>query len=284
VTVVTETLAHRTARTSALVLELYGGFIRGLGGWIGLAHVVELLGELGVDQATARAAVARLTRSGLLRRAAAGHDGGAMVGYELSDQASAILAAGDRRILQRRAPTDIRDGWVLVVFSIPERQRHIRHVLRSRLVRLGFGNTAPGVWIAPRWLLDDARGLVERLHLSQLVQVYVADYRGLDDVREVIARAWDLVELRALYARFIDDRAPGLARLRTLPRLEPRSAFVEYMRALSQWRRLPLLDPGLPAEFLPSDWEGDAAADLFFGLRELLEQPALQHVRAVTRS
>jgi phenylacetic acid degradation operon negative regulatory protein len=265
------------------VLELYGGFIRGLGGWIALAHVGELLGELGVDQATARAAVARLTRSGLLRRSVAVHDV-VTVGYELSDQASAILAAGDRRILQRRAPTDIRDGWVLVVFSIPERQRHMRHVLRSRLVRLGFGNTAPGVWIAPRWLLDDARGLVERLHLSQLVQVYVADYRGLDDVREVIGRAWDLVGLRELYAQFIEDRAPGLARLRTLSRLEPRSAFVEYMRALSQWRRLPLLDPGLPPEFLPSDWEGDAAADLFFSLRELLEQPALQHVRAVTRS
>jgi phenylacetic acid degradation operon negative regulatory protein len=244
--------------------------------------MIQLLAELGVDQATARAAVARLTRSGLLRRSFAGHD--EIVGYELSDQASAILAEGDRRILQRRAPTDSRDGWVLVVFSVPERQRHVRHVLRSRLVRLGFGNTAPGVWIAPRWLLDDARGLVDRLHLSRMVQIYVADYRGLDDLREVIGRAWNLIELRQLYAQFIEHRAPGLERLRALPRLEPRSAFEEYMRALSQWRRLPLLDPGLPPEFLPSDWEGDAAADLFFSLRELLEQPALQHVRAVTRS
>jgi phenylacetic acid degradation operon negative regulatory protein len=177
---------------------------------------------------------------------------------------------------------DLRDGWVLVVFSIPEHQRHVRHVLRSRLVRLGFGNTAPGVWIAPRWLLDDARGLVERLGLRAMVQVYVADYRGLDDLAALVGRAWNLEALSGLYARFLAERGPALARLRTCGEVDPQVAFMEYMQAQSQWRSLPLLDPGLPALFLPPDWQGEAAADLFFALRDLLDQPALEHVRTLT--
>jgi phenylacetic acid degradation operon negative regulatory protein len=41
------------------------------------------------------------------------------------------------------------------------------------------------------------------------------------------------------------------------------------------------LDPGLPVELLPSGWEGRAAADLFFELRERLELPAVRHVEGV---
>jgi phenylacetic acid degradation operon negative regulatory protein len=271
---------QQTARTSALVLELYGAFVRRLGGWIASAHLVRLLDELGVDAPTARAALARLTRRGLLERLSRGQP--ALVGYALSEPARAILAEGDRRILERRPLADLRDGWVLVVFSIPEQQRHVRHVLRSRLVRLGFGNVAPGVWLAPRWLLDDARGLVARLGLQQMVQVYLADYRGLADLAALVGRAWNLEALSGLYARFLDERGPALARLRACGEIEPRVAFVEYMQAQSQWRALPLLDPGLPPAFLPPDWQGEAAADLFFALRDLLDQPALEHVRALT--
>lgn len=273
---------RQAAKTSALVLELYGGFVRRLGGWIAVAHIVQLLADLGVEETVTRAAVARLTRSGLLRRALGSDD--RSIGYELTEQAVAILAEGDRRLFQKRPPADLRDGWVLVVFSIPEQQRQLRHVLRSRLARLGFGNTAPGVWIAPRWLLDDARGLVERLEVTSFVQVYVADYRGYGDLHALVSRAWDLDALGGLYAAFVRDRAPVLANLRRMARIERCDAFVEYMQAQSQWRRLPLLDPGLPPEFLPDGWQGAVAADLFFALREVLDPPALEHIRAVTRA
>src|SRR5947209_4031927 len=186
---------HQAARTSGLVLELYGGFVRRLGGRIAIAHIVQLLADLGVDQRVVRAAVARLTRSGLLRRSSG-------YGYELTEQAQAILADGDRRLFEPRPATDLRDGWVLIVFSIPEHQRHLRHVLRVRLTRLGFGNTAPGVWLAPRWLLEDTRGLVQRLGLNSFVQLYVADYRGDGDLPALVARAWDVGALDRLYADF----------------------------------------------------------------------------------
>ena len=53
------------------------------------------------------------------------------------------------------------------------------------------------------------------------------------------------------------------------------------MRVLTDWRQLPYLDPDLPAELLPDDWIGIRAAEEFFALRALLEEPARAYVRQV---
>ena len=46
------------------------------------------------------------------------------------------------------------------------------------------------------------------------------------------------------------------------------------MRALTAWRQLPYLDPGLPVGLLPPTWSGSAAARLFADLKSTLESPA----------
>jgi phenylacetic acid degradation operon negative regulatory protein len=53
------------------------------------------------------------------------------------------------------------------------------------------------------------------------------------------------------------------------------------VRVLTDWRRLPYLDPGLPAELLPGDWIGIRAAEEFFAVRALLEEPARAYVQRV---
>jgi phenylacetic acid degradation operon negative regulatory protein len=266
----------------ALVLELFGGFIRRLGGWVAVATLVHLLDDLGVDERTTRAAASRMRQTGLLERA---QGPGGAVGYCLTPRAAAILEEGDRRIFQVRQPTELRDGWVLVVFSIPETRRDLRHALRSRLLRLGFGNAAPGVWLAPRWQVDELRSWVERLGVAAYVDVFEAHYRGSAAVERLVRRCWDLGALRARYVAFIEAQAPVLTR-RLLDRdgacADPHTAFVEYTLALSAWRRLPYPDPGLPAELLPPDWEGFRAAELFFRLRERLEGSAFDYVRELT--
>ena len=54
------------------------------------------------------------------------------------------------------------------------------------------------------------------------------------------------------------------------------------MRALTDWRRLPFLDPGLPADLLPKGWHGACAAGLFDSIERALHAPAQRHVREVT--
>ena len=53
------------------------------------------------------------------------------------------------------------------------------------------------------------------------------------------------------------------------------------MRVLTDWRQLPYLDPGLPADLLPEGWIGIRAAEEFFALRSMLEEPARAYVTRV---
>ena len=51
--------------------------------------------------------------------------------------------------------------------------------------------------------------------------------------------------------------------------------------ALTDWRRLPYAEPGLPAEVLPADWTGQRAADTFFELRARLAEPTHRFVNEI---
>ncbi len=164
----------------------------------------------------------------------------------------------------------------MAVFSVPESERDRRHVLRSRLTRLGFGSTAPGVWIAPAHLAEEARHTLSRLGLSAYVDLYRAEYLAFSDLRTAAARWWDLGAVQAGYAEFID-----LFQDTDIPSADDASAFAAYLRAVDAWRRMPYRDPGLPAELVPDDWRGARAADLFFALHDNLREPGLRHVRSV---
>ena len=257
-------------RPGSLILDVYGAYLRQLGNWAAVADLVTLVGELGVTQQAVRSAVSRMTRHGLLvneRRAG-------VSGYRLSPDAMPMMERGDRRIFSMRSPASLADGWVLVVFSVPETERAQRHQLRRRLTWLGFGNLANGVWIAPRRTKADLTIVLEQFALTPYAQVFDASYEGFADVAEMVAASWDLDWLSSLYAGFLRDCRPVLARwARRGARDDDRRAFVDYSLLLHAWRKLPYLDPGLPSELLPRDWAGRAAADAFFGLRDRLEPP-----------
>ncbi len=54
-------------------------------------------------------------------------------------------------------------------------------------------------------------------------------------------------------------------------------------RLLTDWRRLPYVDPGLPLELLPSRWNGVRAAELFADLGDRLSSPARTHAKTLIR-
>jgi phenylacetic acid degradation operon negative regulatory protein len=260
----------------ALIVTVFGAYVRGLGGWVSVAALIELMAEMGIDDAAVRSAVWRLKRRGILdpRR----RDG--VAGYSLSGHAQQVLQEGDRRIFRRHAAT-LADGWVVAVFSIPEAERQKRHTLRSHLTWLGFGNTAPGVWIAPAQVADEAGQALRRLELTSYVHLFRADYLGFAELRGSVGAWWDLAGLEQLYRTFIAEHAPLRARWSRRRRVDDAAAFADHVRTLTAWRRMPFLDPGLPAELLPSRWHGKQAADVFFDLHGRLAEPAMRHVRAV---
>lgn len=275
----TEVGPARGLQPRSLIVTVYGAYARETGGWLSVRLVVRLLAELGVDEAAVRSSVSRLKRRGLLERTP--RDG--VVGYALSSSAREILAAGDLRIF-RTDRAQLSDGWVLVVFSVPETERASRHVLRSELASLGLGTVASGTWIGPARLADDVRHALERLDLTRYAEVFHADHLAFGDLRSRAAQWWDLPALEAQYSEYVQRWSPVLAATRRRRAVEPAPAFCDYVRTLTDWRRLPYLDPGLPAEVLPADWQGSRAAEVFFGLREVLVDPAHEHVQGLQRA
>jgi phenylacetic acid degradation operon negative regulatory protein len=185
-----------------------------------------------------------------------------------------VLAEGDARIFgRRRARED--DGWLLVVFSVPESQRERRHRLRSELSHLGFGTVAPGVWIAPGHLGDEVREVLRRCGLADYVELF--SRARVPDARAAVARWWDLDALHERYAGFLGRHAPARHRAHPDRALDPAEAFADHVRLVTDWRGLPYADPGLPLELLPADWNGARAADLFAELANRLSGPAREH-------
>ena len=227
----------------ALIVTIYGLYAREAGGWLSVASLIRLMAELGVDEPAVRSSISRLKQRGVLEPRRAG------------------------------------EGWLHAVFSVPEPQRRRRHALRSRLTWLGFGTVSAGVWIAPGHLAGETSGVLERSGLSGYVSLFRADYLAFGDLREQVGRWWDLDRLQSLYQAFLDAADPVLARSQGR---SGEQAFADYVRALTAWRRLPFLDPGLPAELLPPDWNGLRADAAFAALRERLAGPARAHVREVT--
>lgn len=268
--------ALRPVQPRSLIVTIYGAYAREVGGWLSVAALIRLMAAAGVDESAVRSSTSRLKRRGILL--AERVDGAA--GYGLSDSARTMLADGDRRIFTRPAAT-ADDGWVLAVFSVPETERSRRHTLRSRLSWLGFGNVAPGVWIAPAHLADETRSVLARLELSHYVDLFAGRHLDVEELRAHVSRWWDLDRLQAAYTAYVERWRPALGSWRRRARTDPEQAFADYVQTLTAWRRLPYLDPGLPSDLLPAAWPGTEAAEVFFELRDRLAGAAHDFVAGV---
>jgi phenylacetic acid degradation operon negative regulatory protein len=293
----------RPPRPRALIVTIYGLYARQTDGWLSVASLIRLMAGLGADEPAVRSSISRLKRRGILESRRVG----GAAGYGLSAAGREALAEGDRRIFGRPRAR-LSDGWLLAVFSVPESQRQQRHALRARLTWLGFGTVSAGVWIAPGHLAGETRQVLQRTGLAGYVALFRADYLAFGDVADLVGQWWDLDRLQRMYQEFRDEYEPLL---RSWPAAaggtdggdgsdgegggdgaggsdgtggSDSEAFAAYVRVLTDWRRLPFLDPGLPAELLPAQWHGTHAADLFAGLRARLDEPARRHVLAVTGS
>ncbi|SEL30015.1 PaaX family transcriptional regulator [Streptacidiphilus jiangxiensis] len=268
-------MAETATRPSSLINTIYGEFVRRIGGWISIADLIALMAQLDVDSSSVRSATSRLKKTGTLVQE---RGKGIGIGYRLAPEMEAVFDEGDRRIFAGLEPASLDDGWVVAVFSVPESERAQRHQLRARLTRLGFGNAAPGVWLAPARLLADTRSVLERDGLSPYVHLFTSAYAGFAELRAAVATWWDFPAIEAQYAEFTDAYRLLADDLRQGPEPDPVEAFREYVPLLTEWRRLPYLDPGLPSELLPADWNAVGARRLFADLRDLLAEPALRHV------
>ncbi len=251
-----------------LILTVFALYARERGNWLSVSSVIAMLEALDVDAAATRSSISRLKKRGVLEPER--RDDSA--GYRLSAETLAALEEGDRRIW-RPEPTSAPE-WLIVMFSVPESERDKRHALRSHLTRLGFGNAAAGVWVAPADLYDETLAVLDRAGLAAYTGFFRGDYLGVGSETSRVAEWWDLDEIAAAYRSFLAD-------LGTTETADPAEAFATYVPMLTEWRRLPYLDPGLPTSVLPDDWPSAAAHERFARADAALRAPAGEHAEAL---
>jgi phenylacetic acid degradation operon negative regulatory protein len=249
-----------------LLLTVLGEFALPHDGQAWTQTLVTLMERLGVQHKTTRQALARMEQRGWLSRQKLGR----RTRWLLTGELRELLELGARRIYDFGQLRKAWDGtWVVLLASIPERERHLRYRMGVGLGWAGFGSVGQGVWISP-WSDDEAVvvDLLQRLGVDGTT--FRAELGRLGSAPQLAESAWELPQLRLSYERFLDETRSLVA--------ASGDSGVDAAAALTtlvhRWRRFPLLDPDLPDEVLPNDWPQRDAAQRFAELRASLTSEA----------
>lgn len=235
----------------SLLLTLWGDVVAPSGGRAWLGAVTDAMRALGVAPDATRQALRRLVAQGLL----AADRQGRLAAYHATPVAMRRLEdAADRIYLRRPLAWDGR--WRMLRLTPAVGDAAARAALRRELSWLGYGQLSAELWICP-WDLGARRDTALAKHdATGHVEAYTAALEG--DDRDLAATAYELDELAAGHRAFLDtyDTHPPQPQ-------DDRAAFVARLELVHRWRRFLFLDPGLPAELLPSTWLGERAASAF---------------------
>jgi phenylacetic acid degradation operon negative regulatory protein len=249
----------------SLLLTVLGEFVLPRGEPVWTQALIDVLGRLGVEPKSARQALARTAAEGLLASDRAGR----RVRWSLTESGRRLLTEGAARIYGFGAAAPPWDGrWLVLLVSVPESRRQLRHRLRTRLAWTGLGSPSPGVWLSPDpGKQPEVSAVIADLGLTGVTSSFVGPFGAIGEQGELVAQAWDLAGVETAYEEFVAtfaDAAPAT----------PAEVLTHQIHLVHAWRRFPFLDPKLPAELLPRQWLGARAAQLFETLHERWKRPS----------
>jgi phenylacetic acid degradation operon negative regulatory protein len=256
------------ASARSLLLTILGEFVLPQQAPVWTGAVVSALVELGVEEKTARQALSRTAAEDLL----VPERHGRRVSWHLTPSATQLLVEGTARIYGAgRQPASWDGQWLVVTLTVPEDQRQLRHRLRTRLTWAGLGSPMSGLWVTPDTSKQsEVTAIIDALGIEAFS--FAGSFGELGDVRELVAASWRLEDVERFYASFLKSFAGN--KIGT-----PEQAFRSQVRLVQEWRRVPFLDPGLPAELLPKSWPREAATERFRRRHERWHAPSQTHWR-----
>ncbi|WP_285251268.1 PaaX family transcriptional regulator C-terminal domain-containing protein [Pseudarthrobacter sp. fls2-241-R2A-168] len=253
-----------------LLITLIGTYFLGQDRPIPSVFLVRLLQEFDVSPVGARNGLSRLAARGLLVL----HKPGRNTYYRLSPEAHNHHAERLSEIVNfGEYPIEWDGTWTVALFTVPEKERAQRHLVRSRLAALRFAMLYDGVWVRPGALKNQVSATLSSLNLQKVTVLSGAavdgGFRGGNPVS-----AFALESLRESYEQF----AASLQTLRAdidAGRVGAADALLQRARVMQDWRNFPDHDPLLPDELLPHDWPlheaRKAFTEVYDGLAELAD-------------
>lgn len=251
----------------SLLITVLGEYVLPADVPVWTSTLVTTLGLFGIEEKSARQALARTAAEGWMSSDRVGR----RVRWRLTAPGRRLLAEGAERIYGFGSGHESWDGrWLIVLTSVPESQRDVRHKLRTQLTWAGFGALSPGTWISPRTESEvDAKAILDELGLTAQSMSFVASYGALGEQQDMVSAAWDLGAVEERYEQFIEE-------FRNLNPVDGDDVLTAQIRLIHEWRRFPFLDPQLPSVLLPPRWSGTAATELFTEKHNQWREPALR--------
>lgn len=202
------------------------------------------------SQTAYRAAMSRLRKAGLV---ATHHDDGRLPSLKLTPE-------GLGRLPIYHTPEKFWDVkwngiWYMLVFDVPEKERHYRDTLRGFLKRLRMGCLQRSVWVTPHDIRPEYDDLQQAANVHAIS--YLLESRTVlhQETSEIVENAWDFSHLKELHERYLEVYRENLALTSQSNHGEPAlmalllqeaEAYVQCMRP----------DPLLPNELLPANYLG----------------------------
>ncbi len=274
---------RQPVRTQFLIFTLFGEYIRPRGGSIWTSDLLRLLELLGVSERAVRTSLSRMSQKGWLSACKQGR----LSKYSLTERSWRLLKQGEQRIFEHPY-ADWNGAWHLIVYSLPEKIRHLRRSLRQSLLWLGYASLAPGTWISPHDRRTEVESLCDELGIQQYVELFSGAHLGHTSDQELMGRCWDLTGLETQYQDFISSHQQEylqcLSGNEQKNPLTPEASFVRRFWLTHEFQSFPFKDPNLPTALLPTDWAGTTARKLFNDYRSMLEPNADQFVDDVVQN
>ncbi|HKT02811.1 MAG TPA: PaaX family transcriptional regulator C-terminal domain-containing protein [Rugosimonospora sp.] len=243
--------AAGTGGVRGLLITVLGDYVRPAHRPAPTSAFIDVMGRLGVEETACRQTLIRAAADGWLVQQREGR----YTWWQLSPAFEEFLNGGAEKIFGFTATQEVWDRrWLVVVARAVETNRAGRHLLRTRLRWAGFGSLGPGIWISSHSdRVTQAAGLLREAGVYEDSQVFLSDFLAGGDLSTLVRQAWDLDEVEREYEQF-------LAGFAHQPSADP---LVRLTQLVHAWRRMPLIDPALPRQLLPTNWIGARAAKLF---------------------
>lgn len=241
------------------MISVFGDAIAPHGGAVWLGSLIKILEPFGINERLVRTSVFRLAKDGWLESEQIGRKSF----YSLSAEGRARFQEASRRIYS--SPRQDWNGkWCLVLLAGVEAK--YRDNIRNDLSWLGFAPFSSNVLAHPA---PDMQGVEERLEqLDGSEQILLMQATTIDSnkreqyLRNLIGESWSLDELDDRYKEFLHRFRPVYQAARRGRNPDPETAFQLRTLLIHEYRKILLRDPFLPAELLPSRWNGVSAYQL----------------------